>query len=435
MTKLSRNWVETSALMLRPIVPRCAVIGAVWFSVAGFGNFAGADSGIEFEYSGRLGIESRSFTEPALHPSQKGSGGSIVLEPNLYIENTQGSSWSFNLVPFFRIDSADSDRSHSDLREAYFLWFGEAGDASEWELRLGVDRLFWGVAESNHLVDIVNQTDLVDHPYGEIKLGQLMAHLTFSGDWGMAEIFGMPHHRLRTYPGREGRLRSQFFVDNKLATYENRAEQQHVDWAARYSRSIGSADIGISVFDGTSREPNLKLSQNDDGEDILIPHYEQIRQFGLDALIVAGPWLLKLEAIRRTGARDLRGKENNYSAYILGGEYTLYSILDSAVDLTLFSEWNKDERGVNSTDDLNNDFFLAGRFMFNDVQNTAITVAAVKDTELDTSTLTIEFERRLSDQWELDVEWVEFLEVDKKDIVVYGSRNDSYVALALTYNF
>ena len=136
-------------------------------SVAGFGNFAGADSGIEFEYSGRLGIESRSFTEPALHPSQKGSGGSIVLEPNLYFENTQGSSWSFNLVPFFRIDSADSDRSHSDLREAYFLWFGEAGDASEWELRLGVDRLFWGVAESNHLVDIVNQTDLVDHPYGE----------------------------------------------------------------------------------------------------------------------------------------------------------------------------------------------------------------------------------------------------------------------------
>ena len=109
--------------------------------------------------------------------------------------------------------------------------------------------------------------------------------------------------------------------------------------------------------------------------------------------------------------------------------------MDSAVDLTLFSEWNKDERGVNSTDDLNNDFFLAGRFMFNDVQNTAITVAAVKDKELDTSTLTIEFERRLSDQWELDVEWVEFLEVDKKDIVVYGSRNDSYVALALTYNF
>ena len=417
--------------MLTPIVQRCAVIGAVCFSVAGFGNCASADSGIESEYSGRLGIESRSFTEPALYSSQKSGGGSIVLEPKLYFENTQGSGWSFNLVPFFRIDSADSSRSHIDLREAYFLWFGEAGDASEWELRLGVDRVFWGVAESNHLVDIVNQTDLVDHPYGEIKLGQLMAHLTFSGDWGVAEIFAMPHHRLRTYPGREGRLRSQFFVDNKQATYENRAEQKHVDWAARYSHSIGSADIGVSVFDGTSREPYLKPVV-DDG--LLIPHYEQIRQFGLDALIVAGPWLLKLEAIHRTGALDLFGKENDYSAYILGGEYTLYSILDSAVDLTLFSEWNKDERGVNSTDDLNNDFFLAGRFMFNDVQNTAITVAAVKDTELDTSTLTIEFDRRLSDQWELDVEWVEFLEADKKDIV-YGSRNDSYVALALTYNF
>ncbi len=419
--------------MLSRIVPRCAVIGAVWISVAGFGYCASADSGSEFEFSGRIGIESRSFTEPALDPDQNRSTGSIVMEPEVYFESAQGSGWSFNLVPFFRIDSADSNRSHGDLREAYFLLFGEAGEASEWELRLGIDRVFWGVAESNHLVDIVNQTDLVEHPYDEIKLGQLMAHLTFSGDWGVAEIFGMPHHRLRTFPGRGGRLRSQLVVDNKLATYENGAEQKHVDWAARYSHSIGSADIGVSVFDGTSREPNLSPSSHD--EDILIPYYEQIQQFGLDALMVAGSWLFKLEAIRRTGGRDLIGRENDYAAYILGGEYTFYSIFDSAVDLTLLGEWNKDERGANSTDDLNNDFFLAGRFMFNDVQNTAITVAAVKDTELDTSTLTIEFDRRLSDQWELDVEWVEFLEADKKDKIVYGSRNDSYVALALTYNF
>ena len=417
--------------MLSPIVQRCAVIGAVWFSVAGFGICATADSGIEIEYSGRLGIESRSFTEPALYPGQNSGGGSIVLEPNLYFEDTQGSGWSFNLVPFFRTDSADNARTHTDLREAYFLWFGEAGDASEWELRLGVDRVFWGVAESNHLVDIINQTDLVDHPYGETKLGQLMAHLTFSGDWGVAEIIGMPHHRLRTFPGSGGRLRSQFVVDSNQATYENGAEEKHLDWAARYSHSIGYFDIGVSVFDGTSREPYLKPVVADG---ILIPHYEQIKQFGLDVSMVAGPWLLKLEAIHRTGAPELSGEENDYSAYILGGEYTFYSILDSTVDLTLFSEWNKDERGVNSTDDLNNDFFLAGRFMFNDVQNTALTVAAVKDKELDTSTLTIEFDRRLSDQWELDVEWVEFLKTDKNDIV-YDSRNDSYVALALTYNF
>ena len=417
--------------MLKRIVPRCAVISAVWISVAGFGNCASADSGSEFEFSGRIGIESRSFTEPALYHDQSRSTGSIVMEPEVYFESAQGSGWSFNLVPFFRIDSADSNRSHSDLREAYFLWFGEAGDASEWELRLGVDRVFWGVAESNHLVDIVNQTDLVEHPYDEIKLGQLMAHLTYSGDWGVAEIFAMPHHRLRTFPGRDGRLRSPFVVNNKQASYESAAEEKHVDWAARYSHSIGYFDIGVSVFDGTSREPYLKPVVADG---ILIPQYEQIRQFGLDALMVAGPWLFKLEAIRRTGGRDLIGRENDYAAYILGGEYTFYSIFDSAVDLTLLGEWNKDERGANSTDDLNNDFFLAGRFMFNDVQNTAITVAAVKDTELDTSTLTIEFGRRLSDQWELDVEWVEFIEADKKDIV-YGTRNDSYVALALTYNF
>ena len=415
--------------MLSRIVPRYSVIGVIWISVAGFGICASADSGSEFEFSGRIGIESRSFTKPALNPGQNRSTGSIVMEPKVYFESAQGSGWSFNFVPFFRIDSEDSNRSHGDLREAYFLLFGEAGDASEWELRLGVDRVFWGVAESNHLVDIVNQTDLVEHPYGEIKLGQLMAHLTFSGDWGVAEIFALPHHRLRTFPGRDGRLRSEFVVENKQAIYESAAEEKHLDWAARYSHSIGYFDIGVSVFDGTSREPYLHVR---DG--VLIPHYDQIRQFGLDALMVAGPWLFKLEAIRRTGSRDLRCEENDYSAYILGGEYTLYSIFDSSVDLTLLGEWNKDERGANSTVNLNNDYFLGGNFAFNDVQNTEITAAIVKDTELDTSALTVELDRRLSEHWGLKFEWVDFLKTDKTDIS-YSSRNDSYVALALTYNF
>ena len=95
------------------------------------------------------------------------------------------------------LDGGASHRAHAGLREAYLLLFGEVGE-DEWELRLGVDRVFWGVAESCHLVDIINQTDLIEHPNEEAKPGQPMVHVTLSGDWGAAEVFALPYHRLRT---------------------------------------------------------------------------------------------------------------------------------------------------------------------------------------------------------------------------------------------
>ena len=49
---------------------------------------------------------------------------------------------------------------------------------------------------------------------------------------------------------------------------------------------------------GTSRDPFLILDLDRAEEPSLVPYYEQIRQFGLDAQLTAGSWLFKLEAIR-----------------------------------------------------------------------------------------------------------------------------------------
>ena len=86
-----------------------------------------------------------------------------------------------------------------------------------------MDRVFWGVTESQHLVDIINQTDLVEHPNKESKLGQPMAHLTFSAEWGILEFFALTYHRARTYPGRHGRLRSAIPIDEEHVSYESAA--------------------------------------------------------------------------------------------------------------------------------------------------------------------------------------------------------------------
>ena len=144
------------------------------------------------------GLEGRWYYQDGDHPGQESHAGGFVVEPKFYVEDAEGRS--LTVAPFFRYDAADPRRTHVDVREAYLLLLGEIGEG-EWELRLGADRVFWGVTESRHLVDIVNQTDVIEHPNEEAKLGQPMAHLTWSGDAGVVELFALPYHRERTFPG------------------------------------------------------------------------------------------------------------------------------------------------------------------------------------------------------------------------------------------
>ena len=409
----------------------CAAAGATLILASILGG--GAASGIEV--SGRLDLESRWYYQDGAHPGQKSHATGFVVEPKLYAEDDEGRS--VTLAPFFRYDGADPRRTHFDVREAYLLVFGELGDG-EWELRLGADRVFWGVTESRHLVDIVNQTDLIEHPDEESKLGQAMAHLTFSGDWGVAEIFALPYHRERTFPGRAGRLRSQFVVDDKQVSYESAAEEWHVDLAARYSHSFGPLDLGISVFDGTSREPCLvcvlpRLSER--GELLLVPHYEQIRQFGLDAQLTIESWLFKLEAIHRGGASNQAGQEEDHAAFVAGVEYTINSVFGSAADLGLLAEWNYDRRRENATNVFDNDIFLGARLAFNDVQSTDLVASVLADADHSTRSMILEFNRRLSDRWSLHLEGVVILAVDRADLTHYQTRRDSFIELSVNYNF
>ncbi len=416
--------------MLQRVALQCAPLGAAWVLVLVFPIGVRAEI-VKHEFSGSLSIESRWHPQTGTHSGQRSHASGFVATPKLYLEDAEGRS--FTLTPFFRYDAADPRRTHADLHEAYLLLFGEIGN-SGWELRLGVDQVFWGVTESRHLVNIINQIDLVEHPYKEPKLGQPMAHLTWSGDWGVAEIFGLTYHRARTFPGRFGRLRFPLVVDNEQVSYESDAKQWHLDLAARYSRSFGPFDVGMSVFDGTSRDPFLLPGRDGSGAPVLTPYYEQIRQFGLDTQLTVGSWLFKLEAIRRSGARNRLGREEDYAASTIGGEYTFYSLGGSAADLTLLSEWNYDGRGRNATNIFQNDFFLGTRFAFNDVQSTEVVASILKDMDSAGRVLTVELNRRISDQWSLRLEAIGLLGIDKAALD-YEVRGDSFIELNLIYNF
>ena len=349
-------------------------------AIAALALMAAADAPAQtLDFSGDLSLQARWYPQSPAFPGQRSSTGGLVVEPTFYRDI--GAATSLTFTPLYRYDSADPERTHADLREAYVLMYGDWGE-SAWELRLGLDRVFWGVAELHNLVDVVNQLDLVEHPRDRPKLGQPMAHLTVSGDWGIAETFLLPYHRKRTFPGPSGRLRSGRPIE-KNPTYESGAEERHVDFAARYSHAVGLLDFGLTAFIGTSREPFFLVSHQSGGlptaDAPLIPYYEQMRQFGVDAQLTTGPLLYKMEAIHRGGTRNLLGQKEDYGAFIFGLERAVYGLFGSQVDLTLLTEWLYDGRGRRATTVWANDLFVAGFLAFNDVQGTELVAGILGD--------------------------------------------------------
>ena len=393
-----------------------------------------ASAGHALDFSGDISLQARGYPQSAAFAGQRSATAGVVLKPTLQAE--LAGRTSFTLTPLYRYDSADPRRTYADLREAYLLMHGD-WDGSAWEFRFGMDRVFWGVAEVYNLVDIVNQTDLIEHPRDRPKLGQPMAALSLSGDWGRTEAIVLPYHRKRSYPGRHGRARARYLVDTD-AEYESGANERHMDLALRYSHSVGRLDFGLTTFDRTSREPlflaSMQKASPVAASPSLISFYEQIRQFGIDAQLTTEAWLYKLEAIQRRGARNLLGREENYSAFILGLEHTQYALCGTRADLTVFGEWLYDDRGNRATTTWDNDLYLAGFLALNDVQGTEFTAGLLADLRRETRVLNLEAKRRLSGNWSMRLEAFVNLQTDREDLG-YDVRRDSFLGADLTYGF
>jgi len=373
------------------------------------------------ELSGYVAAEGRYFFHDPLFPDQESNNASLALQPEYYQEWENGSS--FTAVLFARIDSADSERSHIDIRELIYLWLGNS-----WELRVGIGKVFWGVTEFVHLVDIINQTDLVEDIDGEDKLGHPMVNLSIPGDWGTIDLFVLPYFRERTFPGPNGRLRSEPVVDTDNATYESSAENHHIDFAARYSHSIGDWDFGIYNFHGTGREPTLLPGLNESGQSVLIPFYEQINQTGLDLQMVTGNWLLKLEALYRTGQGE------DFFASISGFEYTFVNLAQSGIDLGVIGEWAYDERGDEATISFQNDAMFGLRLALNDAASSEVLVGFSQDLDSSAHFVNVEASRRFGNNWLLSIVSRFFFDLPEDDLFS-DLRDDDYFQLNIAYYF
>jgi hypothetical protein len=284
------------------------------------------------------------------------------------------------------------------------------------------------VTEFVHLVDIINQTDLLEHIDGEEKLGQPMAHLSLAREWGVIDMFILPCFRERTFPGRRGRLRSRIVVDTDKAKYESSAEQYNIDLALRYSRTVGAWDFGIYHFAGTGREPTFLLKINSEGRLRLAPFYEQINQTGLDVQSVIGNWLYKLETLYRTGQGD------GFFACVGGFEYTFINMASSGIDLGLIGEWAYDDRDNPYKTGFDNDLMAGARMAFNDAASTEALMGIIQDLNSTGTAFTLEASRRITDHWKISIDAFFVLDSSDSD-TIYDLRNDDYLQLELSYYF
>jgi hypothetical protein len=399
----------------------------------------GAGWAAKVDWSGHAGLESRAFaSSPQFAGQEDGANGSFVLEPELYRKWERGgigSTSSFTFTPFVRYDSQDRERTHWDIRELHWR-----RSQRGWDLLVGVSKVFWGVTESQHLVDIVNQTDQVENPDGEDKLGQPMVKLSLIRSWGIVDLFLLTGFRERTFPGPDGRLRPEIPIADG-ALYESSAGDSHLDWAARWSHAVGPFDIGVSHFSGTTREPRFlpraMVGAGEPGPEeppsvALVPLYELIDQTGVDAQATVGSWLWKLEAIRRTGQGD------PFAAATLGLEYTFWGVFGSKIDLGAVAEYLWDERGAGGPSPFQRDLFVGSRLALNDTQDSQVLAGVIADLESDAATggkvFLVEASRRIGSDWVVELEMRTFSGVAPRDPLA-SLRTDDYFQLSVQRHF
>ncbi len=376
----------------------------------------------DVEISGYIEPELRIFTQSPSRPGQNANDFSIAGEVTFETFWDNSDQWIV-VKPFARWDLRDHERSHWDLREAKY-----ARVIGDWEFRIGIDKVFWGVTEAAHLIDIINQSDFVESVDGEEKLGQPLVQVSTAQDFGTFDFYLLPYFRERTYPAADGRPATDIPVDEASARFESSQEERHVDFAARYSNTFEDWDVGLSYFQGTARDPILQPGFNSKGEFVLIPYYAQIKQVSVDVQATKEAWLYKFEGFMRNelGA--------NYFQASGGIEYSFYGIFDTSGDLGIIAEYIWDDRGENFANPFANDAFAGMRWALNDEASTTLLGGAILDLDTSALSLSLEAERRLGDDYFVSVEARFFTNVPQSD-PLFSYTDDDFLQLRVARYF
>lgn len=339
-------------------------------------------------------------------------GVSVSVETETKYKSADGDT-TIVFKPFYRWDKDHKDRNHGDIRQLDISVKNDSG----WELKAGIGKEFWGVTESQHLIDVINQVDALEGVEEEAKLGQPMVKLSHRSGNGTFDAFILPYFREREFNNTKGYLRSPAIVDTSKTTFESEDGKKHIDYALRWSESIGKLDAGVYFFSGTDRKPSLKAIGEKNGVPVFAPHYKQTEQVGVDLQYTADETLWKLEALFR-----------EYTAAVVGLEHNL-PVTDSGVEVSLLAEYHHDSRGKGIEARLQNDIYLGTRVAFNDVAGTEVLAGAFVDIDdTEKRSFRVEAGRRLGETTKVNLK----AQVSNDSIENDPFRIDDYLEIGLT---
>lgn len=291
---------------------------------------------------GHLSLSFRRFsrlTSPALPTNEADLVGRFRLR-----RDWDNRHQSFTVEPFVRLDLLADGRSEIDLRDLY--WLGAWGS---WEITAGIRQLFWGVTESRHLVDQINQRSPVASPQGYEKLGQPVVSVAFLADWGNLELLFLPVHRTPRFVGRSSHLWSDLRVVHERSVYEA-SNKLRPGAYGRWSHTLNDLDLGLTLFHGTARDARFESV----GDSVWIPHYDIVERAALDLQWTVRQWLVKIEAMVQ------RAEADRYNAVVGGVEFA------PADFAALMVEYSYDSRGSRATMSFENDLFVGGQLIAQD---------------------------------------------------------------------
>ncbi|OUR66294.1 hypothetical protein A9Q73_07385 [Bermanella sp. 47_1433_sub80_T6] len=441
-----------------PVVTGLTLTAALMTAVSSHAEIA-IDAQLDYEISAYFNDRATSFLNSSIVDQRINNSVSLELELFTAWDN---DDQTITFKPFFRQDEMDDERTHGDIRE---LMWNKLSD--DYELKLGVGKVFWGVTESAHLVDIINQTDSVESIDGEQKLGQPMVQVLLEREWGNLDLFVLPYFRERTFAGSQARLSAG--LDYAAADYESSSAEQNIDFAMRFNSYIDDFEYALSAFHGTSREAVVGFDYKAvDGvlvADQFRSYYPIISQIGVEVQYLNEGWAWKFEGIVRDGVpvsyyvnstelltwilqseviEELTGekmpvpetmeisKGENYFATAAGFEYTQVGIWETRIDLGWVVEHIYDSRQEKASPGaFEHDVLLATRWAANDDADSTLLAGVVYDYEYEDYSVSIEGNTRLFDGLSLAVEARVFAPANDSPQIAF--RDEDFVKLTLSY--
>ena len=371
---------------------------------------------VEYKLYGFIQPEYTQFLNGDGAHGQKNKNSSIFAQGN-YIAYLNDGNSKFSLRANARLDENDTKLNYFDFQKLKYEYYFE-----DTTIKIGIDKIYWGVNESFKIVDIINQSNIAEDITGTEKFGQPMISITQVYNFGVFDFYILPYSRERVFPGSKGRPRLAYEIDYNSTSYESSLKENKIGGALRFSKVIDDFDLGLTHYFGTARNPELNINPSSLK---LEPYYPILSQTGIDIQATIGSCLYKLEAV------TVDKNSERHTSFAGGVEYTFYQINNSSADLGLITEIILDDRNDYF---LNNETAIGLRLTLNDINGTSLLTGASLDNNGESNRFFSEFETRLSDDSKLFIDIAINGHINKNDFT-YAFKQDSSLSLKFAKYF